>query len=60
MNGKDIYVEVCPESSNAYDSFAEAYMKHGDTKLAIKNYKKSLALNPENENAVKMLKELED
>lgn len=51
-------VEVFPESANAYDSLGEAYMKNGDKENAIENYKKSLALNPENENAKRMLNEL--
>lgn len=48
-----------PKSANVYDSYAEACMKNGDNDLAIINYKKSLALDPKNENAVKTLKELE-
>lgn len=48
-----------PNSANVYDSYAEACMKNGETELAIANYKKSLALNPENNNAVKMLEELQ-
>jgi len=52
--------EAFPESANAYDSLAEAYMKSGDKENAIKNYKKSLALNPENENAKSMLEQLEN
>ncbi len=53
-----LYVEAYPESSNAYDSLAEAYMKNGDTEEAIQNYKKSLELNPDNNNAKEKLKEL--
>ncbi|MBN1163857.1 MAG: tetratricopeptide repeat protein [Candidatus Krumholzibacteriota bacterium] len=52
-------VEVFPESANVYDSLAEAYMKNGDTIKAINNYKKSLELNPHNENAQEKLKTLE-
>jgi tetratricopeptide (TPR) repeat protein len=48
-----------PNSANAFDSYAEACMKNKETELAILNYKKSLSLNPKNENAVKMIKELE-
>jgi len=44
-------VEYYPDSWNCYDSLAEAYMKNGDNKLAIKNYEKSLKLNPKNESA---------
>jgi len=51
-------VENFPQSSNGYDSLAEAYMKNGDKELAIKNYKKSLELDPKNTNAVEMLKKL--
>ena len=53
-------VEAYPEAYNTYDSLGEAYMKNGDKELAIKNYKKSLELNPKNTNAVNMLKKLEE
>ncbi len=52
------YVELHPESFNAYDSLGEAYMVHGDTDLATRNYEKSLELNPNNTNAVEKLEEL--
>lgn len=48
-------VEQYPEASNPYDSLGEAYMIDGDKELAIKNYTKSLELNPNNTNAIKML-----
>jgi pimeloyl-ACP methyl ester carboxylesterase len=51
-------VEMYPKASNAYDSLAEAYMVHGDREAAITNYRRSLALNPNNTNAVTMLKKL--
>lgn len=51
-------VEMFPQSSNVYDSLAETYMMNGDKELAIKNYEKSLELNPQNTNAVDMLKKL--
>ena len=47
-----------PKSSNVYDSLGEAYMGKGEKVLAIKNYEKSLELNPENRNAVIKLEEL--
>jgi tetratricopeptide (TPR) repeat protein len=53
-------VEQFPNSFNVYDSLGEAFMKNGDKDLAIQNYKKSLELNPENNNAVEMLKRLEE
>ena len=52
-------VEAHPESANVYDSLGEAFMKNGDKENAVINYKKSLALNPENENAKNMLIELD-
>ena len=51
-------VSEYPESANAYDSLGEVYMKAGEKELAIKNYEKSLELNPKNENAKKMLEDL--
>ena len=47
-----------PQSSNVYDSLGEAYMLNGGKELAIKNYEKSLELDPKNTNAVDMLKKL--
>ncbi len=49
-----------PVSSNAYDSFGESLMKLGENELAIKNYRKSLALNPNNQNSIDSLKKLGD
>jgi CubicO group peptidase (beta-lactamase class C family) len=48
-----------PKAFNTYDSLGEAYMVMGNTDLAVQNYKKSLELNPQNENAVTMLKRME-
>lgn len=53
-----IVVIAFPRSSNAFDSLGEAYMEAGNKELAIENYKKSLALDPENQNAVEMLEKL--
>jgi tetratricopeptide (TPR) repeat protein len=47
-----------PQSANAYDSLAEGYSKSGDRKLALATYKKSLALDPKNENAKQWIEEL--
>ena len=51
-------VEMYPNGFNTYDSLAEGYMVRGDREAAIKNYRKSLALNPKNTNAGSMLKKL--
>ena len=48
-----------PRSANAFDSLGEAYLEAGDKASAIENYKKSLALDPENGNAREVLKRLE-
>ncbi|HMB90033.1 MAG TPA: c-type cytochrome [Rhodothermales bacterium] len=50
--------EMYPQSSNAFDSLAEAYMKKGEPERAIALYQQSLVLNPNNDNAVEMLKQL--
>lgn len=47
-----------PQSYDAYDSLAEAYMKDEQTNKAIVNYRKSLEMNPKNQNAKEKLKEL--
>ncbi len=51
-------VEAYSQGFNTYDSLGEAYMIDGQRDLAIKNYKKSVELNPQNTNAVDMLKKL--
>lgn len=51
-------VSLNPNSSNAYDSLAEAYEKLGEKKLAIENFKRCVELNPKNEYAAGKLKEL--
>jgi len=48
-----------PESPYVYYGLAEAYFKSGNKQKAIKSYKKSLELYPENDNAKEMLEELE-
>jgi hypothetical protein len=49
-----------PDSWNVYDSLAEAYLKAGQTDLAIRNYERSVALNPEDHNAVEILGSLRE
>ncbi|GJM35874.1 MAG: hypothetical protein DHS20C18_48750 [Saprospiraceae bacterium] len=47
-----------PESGNVFDSLGEAYMKAGDTQSAIENYMRSYQLDPQNANAMQMVKEM--
>jgi tetratricopeptide (TPR) repeat protein len=53
-------VNQFPKSFNVYDSLGEGYMVDGNNKLAEKYYKKSLKLNPDNENAKQMLEKLKE
>jgi CubicO group peptidase (beta-lactamase class C family) len=53
-----INTEAFPKSGNAYDSLGEAYLADGNKKLAIVNYKKSIELDPSNENGKKILAEI--
>ncbi|HMQ63280.1 MAG TPA: serine hydrolase [Flavilitoribacter sp.] len=53
-----INAEEYPNSSNVFDSYGEALMKDGQKDEAVVNYKKSLELNPGNDNAVKMLEKM--
>lgn len=51
-------LHLYPKSANLYDSLAEAYFYNENYQNAILNYKKSLELNPENQNAIDRLKQL--
>lgn len=51
-------VQLYPTSFNTYDSLGEAYMAAEDWEPAIKNYQKSLDLNPKNDNGRKMLEQI--
>ncbi|MDR2236976.1 MAG: serine hydrolase [Chryseobacterium sp.] len=53
-------VKENPQSANAFDSLGEGYFSAKNYVLALDNYKKSLALNPENTNAAKMIQKIED
>ena len=48
-----------PNSANTYDSMGEAYYLNGNNDLALVNYKKSLELNPNNSNAIEMIKKIQ-
>ena len=52
-------VEAFPRSGNVHDSLGEAYLKAGQKDLAMASYRRSLELNPSNQNARDILKKLE-
>lgn len=52
-------VEMYPESANAHDSLGEAYMLDDNREEALRSYKRSLELNPDNENAEQKLENLQ-
>ena len=54
----ELNVKEYPKSWNVYDSYAEALMIKGEKDGAIKNYKKSIELNPNNTGGVEQLKKL--
>ena len=53
-----LIVDAFPKSFNAYDSYAEGLMTQGNKELAIVNYKKSVEMNPNNQNGIDYLKKL--
>jgi dienelactone hydrolase len=55
----NLNAEIHPASSNAFDSLGEAYLTLGNNDLAVINYKKSLELDPKNDNARRMLEQIE-
>lgn len=55
-----VNTEQYPDDGDVWDSLAEAYYKAGDKETAIKDYGKSLALKPNNENGRTMLKKIKD
>jgi len=48
-----------PDSANAFDSLAESYFMNNQLDLSSKNYRKSLELDPVNENAKSMIDKIE-
>ncbi len=49
-----------PDSANAWDSLGEALMAKGAHEVAIRYYRKSLELDPENSNAALMIERMPD
>jgi glyoxylase-like metal-dependent hydrolase (beta-lactamase superfamily II) len=56
----ELYVELFPQSWNAYDSLAEGYYTRGDKQKALELYRKSLELNPGNDNGKKFIERIEN
>ena len=54
-----INMNLYPQSANVYDSYAEACLKLGEKPEALLNYKRALAMNPQNANATRIIAELE-
>ncbi len=54
----EMNVAEYPDSWNVYNSLGEAYLTSGNNEKAIENYKKSVELNPDNENGKKILEEI--
>ena len=52
-------VHLFPQSANFYDSLADAYDGLGNRDLSLRNYRRSLELNPHNSNAAEHIKALE-
>ena len=55
INVFKLNVELFPESSNVYDSLADAYLRSGDSLQALNFYNKALELDPGNPRARKYL-----
>lgn len=53
-----INVYLYPESSNCYDSLAEAYLKNNQKETAIRYYEVALKLNPNSETLAKTIADL--
>lgn len=59
LNTFKLNIMLYPDSFKVYESYAEACLKAGKIDLAIKNYVKSLELNPQNNKARHRLQELQ-
>ncbi|TJY37057.1 tetratricopeptide repeat protein [Pontimicrobium aquaticum] len=54
----ELGASLYPDSWNMHDSLGEAYYKNNQKEKAIEHYNKSLELNPQNDNATKMINEI--
>ncbi|OGS24165.1 MAG: hypothetical protein A2297_07605 [Elusimicrobia bacterium RIFOXYB2_FULL_48_7] len=53
------FVDINPQNSYAYEKLGDCYYKKNMLRQAIENYKKSLEINPDNEDLSAYLEELE-
>jgi tetratricopeptide (TPR) repeat protein len=53
-------VKLHPKEANLYDSIGEFYLNKGDKPNAIEYYNKALEVDPNFENAKRMLKKIMD
>ena len=54
----ELNTKLYPNAFNTFDSYGEILLKMNRRRASIKAYKKSLLLNPKNDNATEMLKKL--
>jgi hypothetical protein len=54
----EVNARTHPNSWNAYDSLGDGYVAAKDRENALRAYKRSLGLNPENDNAKRMIQEI--
>jgi tetratricopeptide (TPR) repeat protein len=51
-------IELFPQSPASYESLAYAYYKNGERELAVANFERVLELDPDNRNALKMIRQI--
>ncbi len=56
----ELYAELYPGDWNAYDSLAEGYYTKGDKQKALELYRKSLEMNPGNDNGKRFIERIEN
>lgn len=55
----EVNARMHPKSANAYDSLGEGYADAGDNQHAIEAYRRSVELNPGNNNGKQMILKLQ-
>ena len=54
----ELNIDTFPESANTWDSLAEAIMASGDREMAVRFYRRSLELDPDNRNAAHIIERM--